>query len=490
MLTVEDLSSSAGTYVNGRRINRAVVSPNDEIKLADVITLDWEHPVLVQWLSSQRAISTKSTKQGLNPLAWILPSTALLTALIVVLSTGGFSGASSSGSGSGLIDSRGVVHFTDGGTGEPVEITVVDEYGRALQGIQVDFVDGDGFETFVAFDPQSGSPPSLRVFPHNSSHEIEMLTETVVPMIKEVIPGSDYYESIMAFADILEDFAEGEAEPASYQASAVPDNWIYFGSATQEELDQQNQLYLMLLKPIPKIGATAAQISETGGRILDILDAANLIERPDEYHVFVINPSSGHSENMAGSIFFTMPVEQEWDVSSETGTDALSNQEIPLSGAGSLIVHQDEYDGTTGNSLDEVTASLPDRFTQSSTGVITDHVTGLQWYVLNYSGYFWDDRYQEWCEVCSMIRDLGPSWRLPSEQEVAELFNAGVTTSNRGLFLSNAYWLWCGSMEDSSDFSVADIYDGEGSLTVLRVAALRLDHNSLFAIFKNYIKKV
>jgi len=325
---LEDLHSGAGTFVSGRRVSRVSIRPGDDVKLAGLVTLDWQHPILATWLNNYYG-GSYSRKNGVNPATWIIPSAAIFVTVLVILFTGLNSvGVHTSGSGSMITGEDGMAYFTDSGTGELVEISVVDENRRPLEGIQVDFVDGNGFETFVAFDPEAGIPPSMRIFPHNSSHVIEMLTVLFQPSVEEMIPGSEYYDGVMLFADFIEDIAEGEGEVSPYSTTSLPDNWMYRGIATQEEIDQENQMILMLLKLTP-IGDLTAKVSEIGGKVMDVLEAMELLERPELYHVFVINPSESSSENLAGTIHFIMPVGQEFDLEADPGIPEIQVSSYP-----------------------------------------------------------------------------------------------------------------------------------------------------------------
>jgi len=348
-----------------------------------------------------------------------------------------------------ITDSSGIVLFTDAGTGEEVSVLVVDQTNEPVEGIQVDFVDGDGFETFVAFDPDGEMLPSLSIFPHNSTHTIQMAMEDALPVILELLPGSDEYETVMLFADFLDDFAEQGEAPTG--GPDVPENWLYRGVSTPEELEQENKLFLMLLKATPL--RPAVEITERGGKLLDILYAMDVVEEPDAYHSWVIVPSLGDSENLAGSIFMLSPIYDDQN----TNIDASSNE-------GALDV--------SANAVVQNT-----RFTIDDQNIITDNVTELQWMVGS-------DTSTDWYESESWVNSLGGTWRMPSISEFWGLYDAGINYEYWGPFSNSGWYVWSSEVQDSSSawffsFTGTEV-DGNRSLSEnFRAFAVRSPKNQL-----------
>ncbi len=300
-----------------------------------------------------------------------------------------------------ITDSSGIVLFTDAGSGEEVSVLVVDQTNEPVKGIQVDFVDGDGFETFVAFDPDGEMLPSLSIFPHNSTHTIQMAMEDALPVILELFPGTDEYEAVMLFADFLDDFAEQGEAPTG--GPDVPENWLYRGVSTPEELEQENKLFLMLLKATPL--RPAVEITEHGGKLLDILYAMGVGEEPDAYHSWVIVPSLGDSENLAGSMFMLLPIYEEQDADID------------------------------------VSSSEDTRFTIDDQNVITDNVTELQWMV-------GPENEINWYLTRDWVEGLEDGWYMPSIVELKELFSAGVNLQDWGFPESSGNSVWSGEGRD------------------------------------------
>ena len=365
----------------------------------------------------------------------------LFTVLIVVVFlVQGCSGFESAGvDNSQISDSSGIVLFRDAGSGEEVSVRVVDQENEPAEGIQVDFVDGNGFEAFVAFDPHGEMPPSLSIFPHNSTHTIQMAAEDAFPVILELLPGSEQYEAVMLFADFLDDFAEQGEAPTN--GPEVPANWLYRGISTPEELEQENKLFLMLLKATPL--ASFIKITEYGGKLLDILYAMGVVEEPDAYHSWVIVPSLGDSENLAGSIFMVSPIyeEQNTDIGTCNNEDALDVSAVLPAGmefvtipSGSFMMGSPEsedgrtdYEGprhsvsissfemmsteVTQGMWEEVMGSNPSDFT----GDLNRPVENVSW--------------NDCQDFIEKLNDLDPShtYRLPSESEWECACRAGAT---------------------------------------------------------------
>ena len=72
-----------------------------------------------------------------------------------------------------------------------------------------------------------------------------------------------------------------------------------------------------------------------------------------------------------------------------------------------------------------VRSTGPARFVQDTDGIITDNVTSLQWLVGPTQPISWSDA-SEW------VDNLGSNWRLPTGDELLELYNAGIISTNMG----------------------------------------------------------
>jgi hypothetical protein len=80
--------------------------------------------------------------------------------------------------------------------------------------------------------------------------------------------------------------------------------------------------------------------------------------------------------------------------------------------------------------------SIYDRFRESSDEIITDIVTGLQWRV-------GPDRDFDWQSANIWISNREGNWRMPTLDELEELFDAGITTETWGPFDNTGWLVWC-----------------------------------------------
>lgn len=88
-----------------------------------------------------------------------------------------------------------------------------------------------------------------------------------------------------------------------------------------------------------------------------------------------------------------------------------------------------------GTSLAAPVTDLDERFAVTSTGVISDSVTGLYWRV-------GPDRDIHWQEACSWVDSLPGDWRIPFRYELASLFSAGVRYGRWGPFENTGWLVW------------------------------------------------
>ncbi len=79
--------------------------------------------------------------------------------------------------------------------------------------------------------------------------------------------------------------------------------------------------------------------------------------------------------------------------------------------------------------------SIYDRFRVSSDDIITDIVTGLQWKI-------GPDRDFDWYDAGIWIENLGGNWRMPTHDELEELYTAGITTLTWGPFDNTGWLVW------------------------------------------------
>jgi hypothetical protein len=83
------------------------------------------------------------------------------------------------------------------------------------------------------------------------------------------------------------------------------------------------------------------------------------------------------------------------------------------------------------------------RFTKASDGVITDNVTGLQWYVNPSPSNTWHQA-KAWVENLTVA---GGGWRLPTMAELKGIYQKGASGTNMDpLFDAHGVWVWSGEL--------------------------------------------
>jgi len=95
-----------------------------------------------------------------------------------------------------------------------------------------------------------------------------------------------------------------------------------------------------------------------------------------------------------------------------------------------------------------MTAVNPDqpRFTTADNGVITDRVTGLEWYVGPNTDNNWHEA-KAWAESLTVA---GGGWRMPTVPELQGIYQKGASRANMDpLFQPKAAWVWSGQMHDT-----------------------------------------
>ena len=85
------------------------------------------------------------------------------------------------------------------------------------------------------------------------------------------------------------------------------------------------------------------------------------------------------------------------------------------------------------------------RFTKASDGVITDSLTGLQWYVNPSPANTWHQA-KAWAEHLTVA---GGGWRLPTMAELKGIYQKGASGTNMDpLFDAQGVWVWSGEVVD------------------------------------------
>jgi hypothetical protein len=97
------------------------------------------------------------------------------------------------------------------------------------------------------------------------------------------------------------------------------------------------------------------------------------------------------------------------------------------------------------------------RFTKASNGVITDHLTGLDWYVGPKGDNNWHET-KAWVEGLTVA---GGGWRLPTVPELKGIYQKGASRANMDpLFEPKAAWVWSGQKDDARTIFGFAFYSG------------------------------
>ncbi len=89
------------------------------------------------------------------------------------------------------------------------------------------------------------------------------------------------------------------------------------------------------------------------------------------------------------------------------------------------------------------------RFTRAANGVISDHATGLDWYVCPNGDSTWHQA-KAWAEGLSVD---GGGWRLPTMPELKAIYQPGASANNMDpAFQTTVAWAWSGQL--NNDWSV------------------------------------
>jgi Protein of unknown function (DUF1566) len=89
---------------------------------------------------------------------------------------------------------------------------------------------------------------------------------------------------------------------------------------------------------------------------------------------------------------------------------------------------------------------LQNRFTKANNGVITDSVTGLDWYVGPDHDNNWHQA-KAWTESLTVA---GGGWRMPTVPELKAIYQKGASATNMDpIFQTTRVWVWSGQMHDA-----------------------------------------
>ncbi len=95
------------------------------------------------------------------------------------------------------------------------------------------------------------------------------------------------------------------------------------------------------------------------------------------------------------------------------------------------------------------------RFTKAENGVITDHQTGLDWYVGQESNW---RQAKAWAEG---LRVAGGGWRLPTVAELQAIYQPGASANNLDpLFQTTVAWAWSSELNNTWSVWGLAFYNG------------------------------
>jgi hypothetical protein len=98
------------------------------------------------------------------------------------------------------------------------------------------------------------------------------------------------------------------------------------------------------------------------------------------------------------------------------------------------------------------------RFIKAMNGVITDSVTGLDWYVGPNQDNNWHQA-KAWTENLTVA---GGGWRMPAVAELKALYQKGAAPNNMDpLFKTTSVWVWSGELNDASSAWGFAFYNGQ-----------------------------
>jgi hypothetical protein len=100
----------------------------------------------------------------------------------------------------------------------------------------------------------------------------------------------------------------------------------------------------------------------------------------------------------------------------------------------------------------------PIRFTKANNGVITDSVTGLDWYV----GPNHDNNWRQAKAWTENLTVAGGGWRMPTVPELKAIYQKGASPYNMDpLFQTTGVWVWSGQLNDAVSAWGFAFYNGK-----------------------------
>jgi hypothetical protein len=128
-----------------------------------------------------------------------------------------------------------------------------------------------------------------------------------------------------------------------------------------------------------------------------------------------------------------------------------------LSRMGLILLLAWGFSGTSPLMAQVVDGKSQPRFTKADNGVITDHLTGLEWYVRPNAD-------NNWHQAKAWVDDLtvaGGGWRMPTVPELQGIYHKGASRANMDpLFEPKAAWVWSGQMDDARTYYGFAFYSG------------------------------
>ena len=98
-----------------------------------------------------------------------------------------------------------------------------------------------------------------------------------------------------------------------------------------------------------------------------------------------------------------------------------------------------------------------DQYLKSTSGVVYDSKTGLEWIAGPGRNMSWDEA-REWAEGLEID---GSGWRLPTRKELKALYQEGKGKRNMTRLLETAaWWVWSAEHDDSLSSSLFDFSRG------------------------------
>ncbi len=101
-----------------------------------------------------------------------------------------------------------------------------------------------------------------------------------------------------------------------------------------------------------------------------------------------------------------------------------------------------------------------DRFIANDNGVVKDTETGLEWFP-------GPDKDTNWDNAKKRVENLtvaGGGWRMPTRQELKNLYKKGAGERNMTpLLKTTGWWVWSGETKDSSTYWIFSFAIGDGA---------------------------